>query len=212
MWKFAKSTLNDLVFSQNNPIKNFIALFHQLGSNKSFRIEFKSDIEEADVLNVVKLDEYKLYQLIHHDFLYNMEPSELDLEGIKYDRLYREKTSWFGLKRKPVSDILIHPHKDFLYPYQYGHYFYYYTKHKLEANQFKEWLNDEFPKRFDHFDELLGYNDNDLTLIYPDDYVLVTNHDYQKEFGIAASEEIVTNLIKQLNKQFTLKSEPFIIE
>lgn len=191
-------------------MKHFIALFHRLSSNESTRIDFDSDMDETAVYEILKLEEYKLYQFIEHDFLYNMEIPELDKEGIQYDKLEREKKTWFGLWRTKVNDILIHKNQDFYYPYQYGHYFYLFTKHDLKKGQFEKWLNENFPNRFADFDELVGYGKtNNLNLLNPDDYVLITNHDYQKEFGIAGNIEVIERLIVRLNNNFKTDSEAF---
>jgi hypothetical protein len=178
--------------------------------NESTRVDFDSELGETDVYEKLKLEDYKLYQFIENDFLYNMELDELDSEGIKYDKLTREKKTWFGLGRKSINDILIHPNRKFYYPYQYGHYFYLFTKNEVQDNQFTEWLNENFPKRFADFDELVGYGkSNELKLLNKDDYVLITNHDYQKEFGIAAESKTIDKLIERLNENFKTEIEAF---
>jgi hypothetical protein len=193
-------------------VEKYIALFHQLSSDTSIRIDFESEFEETAVYEILKLEEYKVYQFIDHDFLYNMKTSELDEKKIKYTKLEREKKTWFGIGRKTVFDILIHPGNEFYYPYQYGHYFYLFTKAEIQENHFQEWLNENFPKRFADFDELVGYGKtNELKLLNPDDYVLITNHDYQKEFGVAASGKIIDKLTERLNEAFNTEMEPFII-
>jgi hypothetical protein len=213
MWKSIWNINYSSLLRQNSigVIKNFIVLVHQLGVGKSLRIDFESNIDEAELFKLIQLDEYKLYQFIDHNFLYNMGLDELDLEGIKYDKLFRTKKGWFGLTQKTVSDILIHPNKKFLYPYQYGNYFYYFTKRKIEAKQFEHWINVNFPNRFGDFDELLGYGYNDISLLNPEDYLVITNHDYQQEIGVSALPKITDKLIEQLGKTFTLKVEPLIL-
>ena len=193
-------------------MKHFIALFHRLSFNESTRIDFESELDETAVYEILKLEDYKLYQFIEHDFLYNMEIPELDEEGIEYDKLGREKKTWFGLGRTTIHDILIHPNKDFFYPYQYGHYFYLFTKSNITGDQFKEWLEVNFPKRFADFDELVGYGKtNELKLMHPDDYVLITNHDYRKEFGVAAESKTIDKLIERLTKNFKVEIDAFKI-
>lgn len=186
--------------------KRFILLFHPTGKEKSIRIDFESDKPVTDFYEQLKIDGYEIYQFIQDDFKYNMEELELEEKKIEFGKLKREKKTWFGLSKEMVSDLLIYPKKDFFYPYQYGHYFYLYTKRKIEILEFETWLNSTFPYRFDDFDEThAGKNKSEIELMNNDDYLLVTNYDYQKEFGLVGNYRIIKELIEKL-RMLKLKS------
>ena len=128
-----------------------------------------------------------------------MEPSELEENDVKFKFLKREKKTWFGLSKKMVSDLLIYPKNGFYYPYQYGHYFYLYTKHDVKDLEFENWLNAQFPDRYGDFDEThAGINTKYVQLLNADDYLIVTNHDFQEEFGITGSININQQILKKL--------------
>ena len=183
--------------------KHFIAIFHGLFCKESTRIDFDSELDETAVYEKLKLEEYKIYQFIHHDFLFNMDIPELDIKDIDYDKLARKKRIWFGLGQKTVYDILIRPREGFYYPHQYGHYFYLFSKHRIDAGKFEDWLNANFPDRFgDYEDFLVNGISNDFNLLNPEDYLLITNHDFQKQFGVAGKKEIVERLIERLTNTF----------
>ena len=40
-----------------------------------------------------------------------------------------------------------------------------------------------------------------------DDYVLITNHDYQKEFGVAGESKTIDKLIERLTENFKIEME-----
>ena len=181
-----------------NP-KRFIILFHPIGKGKSTRVDFESIRKATELYEELKIEGYEIYQFIQDEFKYNMEESELEKHQIKFESLEREKKTWFGFSSKIVSDLLIHPQKGFFYPYQYGHYFYLYSKRKINILEFEAWLNSKFPYRFGDFDEThAGINKNEIELINEDDYLIITNHDYQEEFGLVGNYKIIEVLIKQL--------------
>ena len=183
-------------------MRNIIALLHPIEKKETIRIDFQTELLETDIYEKLKLPEYGIYQFIENDFLYNMEQSELDAEQIKYYELKREKKTWFGLSKKTITDLLIQPKNKFYYPYQYGHYFYLFTKHKVNPTEFQEWINIMFPCKFADFDDTLfmGTNEN-FEFLNKDDYFLITHHDYQRDFGISANEIITNELLKILRKE-----------
>ena len=183
-------------------MRNIIALLHPIEKKETIRIDFQTELLETDIYEKLKLPEYGIYQFIENDFLYNMEQSELDAEQIKYYELKREKKTWFGLSKKTVTDLLIQTKNKFYYPYQYGHYFYLFTKHKVNPAEFQEWINIMFPSKFADFDDTLfmGTNEN-FEFLNKDDYFLITHHDYQRDFGISANEIITNELLKILRKE-----------
>jgi hypothetical protein len=184
---------------------NFIALLHSLGVTEKIRVDFKSDKPASDFYEHLKLDGYKIYQYIQDDYQYNMEPSELESNRVKFKLLQREKKIWFGLSKKMVSDLLIYPKNGFYYPYQYGHYFYLYSKHAVNELEFENWLNTQFPNRFVDFDVThAGLNTKSIQLLNDNDYLIVTNHDCQEEFGITGSTNINQQILKKL-KNLNLK-------
>lgn len=186
--------------------KRYIILFHPIGKEESVRIDFESDKTETEFYEKLKIEDYEIYQFIQEEFKYNMEESELEEEKIEFLSLKREKKTWFGFSKKVVSDLLILPKKEFYYPYQYGHYFYLFTKRKINKNNFENWLNLYFPERFSDFDETYaGLNKDQLELMDEDDYLVITNYDYQKEFGLIGNSKIIENLTEKLRK-LNLKS------
>ena len=181
--------------------KRFIILFHPIGNEKSVRIDFESENIETDIYEDLKIDNYEIYQFIQEEFKYNMEESELQKKGIKFESFKREKKTWFGLSKKIVSDLLIFPQKDFFYPYQYGHYFYLFTKSEVNRNEFEGWMNSKFPEKFADFDETYaGLNKAEIKLLNENDYLIITNHDYQSEFGVIGNSQIIAKLIERLKK------------
>jgi hypothetical protein len=183
-------------------LRNITALLHPIEKKETIRIDFQTELLETNIYEKLKLPEYGIYQFIENDFLYNMEQSELDAEQIKYYELKREKRNWFGLSKKTATDLLIKPKNGFYYPYQYGHYFYLFTKHKVNPTEFEKWINQMFPSRFADFDEgfIMG-TDKNFSLLNKDDYILITHHDYQRDFGITANEIITNELLKILKKE-----------
>ena len=98
--------------------------------------------------------------------------------------------------------MLIYPKERFYYPYQYGGYFYLFSKRIISKDEFINWINDQFPNRFSDFDNTYGgLNYKTIKLLNESDYVLVTNHDYQSEFGVTADRKIINVLLDRLNQQ-----------
>lgn len=191
-------------------LKKINILLHPIEKKETIRIDFKTELIETDIYEKLKLLGYEIYQYIQDDFKYNMEPPELDAKNIKYYKLYREKKSWFGLSKKNVIDLLIKPENGFYYPYQYGNYFYLFTKHKVSPSEFEKWINDLFPNKFADFDETFstGFKKG-FKLLNIDDYILITNHDYQRDFGILANEFIIDKLLGVLNEAHIIKEQRF---
>jgi len=189
------------------PLRNIIALLHPIEKNETIRIDFQTELLETDIYEKLKLPDYGIYQFIESDFQNIMEQSELDAEKIEYYELKREKKTWFGLSKKSVSDLLIQPKNGFYYPYEYGHYFYLFTKHKVNPAEFEKWVNKMFPSRFADFDEgfIIG-TDKKFKLLNKDDYILITHHDFQRQFGITANE-IITNKLLQILKKEEVQKE-----
>lgn len=186
--------------------KRYIILFHPIGKEKSVRIDFESDKPATDFYEKLKIEGYKMYQFIQADFKYNMKESELEEKEIEYLPLEREKKVWFGFSKKMVSDLFISPKKGFFYPYQFGHYFYLFTKKKINKNDFENWLNLYFPKRFADFDKTYaGLKKEQLELMNEDDYFIITSHDSQKEFGLIGKNGLIEKLIEKL-RHLNLKS------
>lgn len=183
-------------------MKQFILLFHPLSTSEEVRIDFKSEKPASEFIGLAKLDGYKVYQYIQSDYTYNMPIEELELKNVGYKKLYREKKTWFGLSKKKVTDLLIEPKNGFYYPYGYGHYLYLFTKREIDKSDFEKWLNKEFPNRFADIDETFaGFNSEFLNLMDEDDYLIATNHDYQKQFGMTGKKEIVEQVISIFNDQ-----------
>ena len=182
-------------------MKQFILLLHPLSTNEKVRIDFKSEKPASEIIELTKLNGYKIYQYIQSDYTYNMPIADLELENIGFKKLYREKKTWFGLSKKTVTDLLIEEQNGFYYPYGYGHYLYLFTKQSIDQSEFENWLNKEFPSRFGDIDETFaGFNSEFLNLMNEDDYVIATNHDYQEEFGLAGKAEIIEQIISKFNE------------
>ena len=189
---------------------NITALLHPIEKNETIRIDFQTELIETDIYEKLKLPEYSVYQFIEDEFMYNMKQSELDAENIEYYEFKREKKSWFGISKKTISDILIKPKSGFYYPYQYGNYFYLFTKHKINPTEFEKWICNSFPNRFADFDETFAFGfNNSFELLNKDDYILITNHDYQRDFGITANEQIIDKIFEILKEENNYKEEKF---
>ncbi|MCC9169140.1 hypothetical protein [Pontibacter harenae] len=182
-------------------MKHYIAMFHPFGEEVKTRIDFDSEIEETLVYELLKLDGYSIYQFILPDFQYLMSLDELREQGVKFELFEKEKSTWFGLSKKVEQELLIYPKAGFFYPYQYGHYFYIYSREEIKGSEFIKWMEEQFPNRFADFDDTLaGFNSETIKLLHESDYILVTNHDYQKEFGIVASKEVCAALTTKLTQ------------
>jgi hypothetical protein len=174
-------------------------LLHPIDKKETVKIDFQTESQETDVYEKLKLPTYGIYQFIDSDFLFNMDKSELDAQKIQYFELKRKKRTWLRLAKKTEKDLLIVPKNGFFFPYQYGYYFYLFTKEEIKPVDFEKWISKFFPNRFADFDEsfAIGF-DNDIKLLNEDDYILITNHDYQKDFGICGNEQIINKLEKKI--------------
>ncbi|MFK7971735.1 MAG: hypothetical protein AB8F95_15320, partial [Bacteroidia bacterium] len=132
---------------------------------------------------------------------FNMSEFELGKLQVPYFSFEREKKTWFGLSRKTVSDLLILPNEGFFYPYTYGHYFYLYTKQKIEKAAFENWIHSTFPNKYADFDyTYAGLNKGEIELMHKDDYLIITNHDFQDGFGVIGGSQILNTLIERLRR------------
>lgn len=62
-------------------------------------------------------------------------------------------------------------------------------------------MEKQFSKRWADFDDALaGVNSNSIHLLNKTAYILITNHDYQKELGLVASQERSVELIAKLKQ------------
>lgn len=186
--------------------KRFIVLLHTIKKKRSVRIDFESNKIETDFYEELKMEGYQIYQFIQEEFKYNMEESELTENEIEFEVLKREKKTWFGLSKEIVTDLLIYPNEEFFYPYQYGHYFYLYTKKKVNISKFEKWMHSNFPYKFGDFDDTYaGLKKEEIELMNEGDYLLITNHDYQKEFGLIGNDYVIEALIERF-RRLNLKS------
>lgn len=181
--------------------KHYIALFHPVGEEVKTRIDFESEIEETLVYELLKLEGYSIYQFILPDYQYVMSLDELGELGVKFKLFEKERKTWFGFSKKIEQELLIYPKDGFFYPYQYGSYFYLFSREEIKESDFHRWIEEQFPNRwFDFDDTLAGLNSKTIKLLHQSDYILVTNHDYQKEFGVVGSKEVCSTLTAKLRK------------
>ena len=177
-------------------MKRFVILLNKISTKCETQINFVSEKTAIDFIQISKLDGYKIYQYIQNDYTYNMPIDELEQEDISFIKLFRKKKSFFGLLKKNIIDILIEPKDGFFYPYSYGYYFYIFTKHYIEKTIFEDWLNRIFlTKNIE--ESFLEINSEFIDLMNEDDYLLVTNHDYQEYFGICGNENIINQIINK---------------
>ena len=172
----------------------FILQFKSLGSKIITRMDFNSEKPATEFIELTKLDGYKMYQYIQSGNNYVMTAEELETKNIKFEKLFREVKTWFGLSKKNVTDFLIMPNRDFYYPHQFGSYLYIFTKENRTKTDFENWLNKEFPSRFGHIDETFSGLQN---LMDKDDYLIATNHDLQHQFGVIGKKSIVDQIISK---------------
>ena len=181
--------------------KHYIVLLHPIGEDVKTRIDFDSEVDETVVYELLKFEGYEIYQFILADYQYVRPIGELGEEGIRFEIFDRERKTWFGLSKKVEQELLIYPKDGFFYPYQYGSYFYLYSNKKIRASEFMKWMEEQFPERWADFDDALaGVNKNAINLINEAAYILITNHDYQKEFGLIASKERCIALTTKLKQ------------
>ncbi|MEX2477944.1 MAG: hypothetical protein WD357_05875 [Gracilimonas sp.] len=173
----------------------YIIHFHPVGEIEHYRLDFQSSSSASEILESLKLENYQLYQLILSENRCVMSTAELNSQNIKYDLVTREKKTWFGLLSKTVQDLLIYPNNSFYYPYDFGNYLYLYTRRLISKTEFNDWLLDQFPNGSEDLDRMYaGHNEETINLLNSDDYLIITNHDYQKEFGINAEKAIIDKL------------------
>ncbi|WP_299821606.1 hypothetical protein [uncultured Pontibacter sp.] len=182
--------------------KHYIALFHPVGEEVKTRIDFDSEIEETLVYELLKLEGYSIYQFILQDYQYVMSFDELSELGVRFKLFKKERKTWFGLSKKIEQELLIYPKDGFFYPYQYGSYFYLFSREEIKESDFIKWMEEQFPNRWVDFDDTLaGLNSKTIKLLHQSDYILVTNHDYQKEFGVVGSKEVCATLTAKLRQE-----------
>ncbi|WP_452227589.1 MULTISPECIES: hypothetical protein [unclassified Lacinutrix] len=175
----------------------FLLLFHNLGSKIFTQAEFKSNKSATEFIQLTKLDGYEMYQYIQSETTYVMTEEKLKNENILFEKLNREKKTWFGLSKKTVTDLLIMPNQEFYYPYGFGSYLYLFTKRKRTKTDIEDWLNKEFPSRFGHIDERFSGFEN---LMDDEDYLIATNHDLQHQFGIIGKKDKIDLIIAEFKK------------
>ncbi len=173
--------------------------FHSIGNSVSKRVDFKSEISPSEFYEELRLEGYYLYQYVTSDYTYNMEDKELDELGIEYVKFEFQKSTWLGLGKKTVYDLLILPNDKFYYPYQFGNYFYLLTKEKITGEIFMNWLNNEFPNRSSDFNDYIGGETTDSKKIRNEsDIIIITLHDYQEESVITANKYTIDRLFDRL--------------
>ncbi len=178
-----------------------IVLIHVHGQQDKYRLDFKTEIPITDIYERLKPKGYKIFQLILDDNLYVMPQSELIKHEIEFDKLVRIKKTWFGFGRKTVTDILIYPQADFYYPYEFGTYTYLFSKQDYSKEQFSDWLSKQFPKGWSDLDDTYaGLNTETVEMLNAQDFLLITNHDYQTEFGIIGNKSIIENILNTFRK------------
>jgi len=170
----------------------FILQFKNLETKTITRIDFKSENPAIDFIEKAELEGYKMYQYIQSGNNYIMTAEELKAENIRFEKLFREKKTWFGLSKKTVTDFLILPNKGFYYPYEFGSYLYIFTKQEKSKTDIENWLNKEFPSRFGDIDETFTGFEN---LMNDEDYLIATNHDLQHQFGVVGNKKIIDQII-----------------
>lgn len=175
--------------------KLHIALFHALGEVAKKRVDFKFDKPVTKIFEMLKLADYKLYQLIQSENMIAMPMIELENPKIKLGFMERVEKTWLGLN-KPKRDMLIFPNSDFYYPYNFGNYTYLFSKNEYTIQDIEIWINTQFPNRWSDLDNTYaGHNTLSIKLIDKDDYLIITNYDYQSEFGIIGKKSIIESLL-----------------
>tara|TARA_Y100000815_G_scaffold271531_1_gene298300 strand:- start:824 stop:1414 length:591 start_codon:yes stop_codon:yes gene_type:complete len=185
----------------------YIFQFHRLGTKSKTRADFNSDYSAEKLIELLKIDGYKIYQFILNDFAHTMKIEELKEKKIPFSTFQKNKKTWFGFSSKIVHDILIKPSDGFFYPYQFGNYLYLFTKAEISEDQFINWYNHEFPNGYKDLDyTFAGFNSENLNLINEKDYLIISCHDYQEQLGFSANKSIISQIIEKLS---TLKLSEF---
>lgn len=181
--------------------QHYIILIHPIEDELKTRVDFDTELGEEALYDYLKLEGYKVYQFIRSDFHYLMSNDELKALNVKFATFDKKVKTWFGLDSKIEQDLLIYPKEGFYYPYQYGWYLYLYSKADIGSDEFINWLNEQMPYTNKDFDNsYAGLNYKTLKPLHDDDYILVTSHDYQRDFGITASKEITKKLVDRIKE------------
>lgn len=181
--------------------KKYSILLHSIGHENPVSIECEAEIEPEEFYKQLVLEGYSIYQFLQEEYKVFMSEEELKSSGVAFFELEREKNKWLGLTKRNVSDLLIHTKNEFFYPYLYGHYLYLFTKNEISGKEFENWLDGCFPQRFADFDKTysLGLN-HDVQLMHKDDFLLITNHDSQREFALIGNHHTVLKLIERIQR------------
>jgi len=175
--------------------KSHIALFHTLRHKEKSRVDYGTESLAEDIFEALRIDGYYIYQLILCDNTYVMPVESLIEMDVDFGKIRRTRKTWFGLSSKNTDDILVFPRTGFYYPYEWGTYTYIYTKNRYSTEQIDIWLKEQFPKHWVDLDcTHAGFNSETLKLIDSSDYLIVTNHDYQTEFGITGNKDTIGKL------------------
>ena len=161
-------------------------------------MDFKSSNPATDFIDLSKLEGYLMYQYIQGDNTYVMPMEKLERESVEFERLYREKKTWFGFSKKTVTDLLISPNQEFYYPHEFGNYLYLFSKYRRTKSEIENWLDKEFPSRFGDIDEtFIGLTE----LLDEEDYLIATNYDLQNQLGLIGKGDIVDIIIEKFRNE-----------
>jgi len=58
-------------------------------------MDFKSNKPATEFIGLTKLDGYQMYQYIQSGNTYVMTENKLEKENIHFEKLYRQKKTWF---------------------------------------------------------------------------------------------------------------------
>ena len=177
----------------------YIILLHDIDEEKSIRIDGRSTSTTNAIIERLKQETYNMLQFVKHEFLVEIGEYGLDQSGIEYDVIPRTKKTWFGLGNKIVNDIIIYDSSNYTYPYNYGNFLYYYSEENIGKTELINWMNsNKINSYFDLDDIYSAMNNYQTSLLNSNDFLLVTNHDKQTEFGISANTKIIESLLKQI--------------
>ena len=178
---------------------NYIILLHDIGNKDSIRIDFKSKMEPLTFFQELKIDSHSITQFIKNEYAVEIDEFILDQDKIEYHAIPRMKKTWFGLHNKAVNDILIPETSKYFYPYVYGNFVYYFSQKKISKNDFIKWLTSNTTNPKFEFDAIYSATNNYRTKVLNEkDFVLVTNHNFQTEFGISGNTIILKQIVEKL--------------
>jgi hypothetical protein len=181
--------------------ETYIVHLYSQERNKKIRLDFSSQKVASELIDLLKLSDYNIYQFILGENRYSMTESQLNEMENKYELLKRQKKSLFGLCKKTILDLLILPKSGFYFPYKFGNYLYLFTKKLIVPADFESWINIEFPNRFEDFDKVFaGLNSDPINLLDNEDYFIITNYDYQTEFGIIGKSKTIDLILDTFRK------------